>query len=137
MKTILIATFLSACLYAPLSFACTEQPHTPGEKYAKMADDLKFTPEQREKLKKIQDEYHKTLPGKHQAMDAAHDELEAALTGSANKDQVRKKFEELQIKQNEFAAARFEKILSIRDLLTPEQRKMFNAFDDKGKTEKK
>jgi Spy/CpxP family protein refolding chaperone len=101
------------------------------EKYEKLAASLKFTPEQREKLQKIQDEYHKTLPGKHQAMDQARMELETALKSEMSNDEVRKKFAEVEKRQTEFTEARFEKVLAVRALLTAEQRKMFNVYDEK------
>jgi Spy/CpxP family protein refolding chaperone len=103
-----------------------------GERYIKMADELKFTAEQREKLKKIQDEFHKTLPEKRKAMEAAREELQKALRGSGTADEVRKKFDELERRQTDFARSRFEKILSVRALLSPEQREKFNAYDDRG-----
>ncbi len=103
-----------------------------GERYIRMADELKFTVEQRDKLKKIQDDFHKTLPEKRKAMEAAREELQKALRGSGSADEVRKKFEELERRQADFARSRFEKILSVRALLTPEQREKFNAYDERG-----
>lgn len=103
------------------------------ERLAKMAEELKLTPDQREKLKKIHDEYHKTLPGKKEAMLAAKESLKESLRSAAADSDVRKKFEELEKRQTEFGQARFEKILALRALLTPEQRQKFKAYDDKDK----
>jgi Spy/CpxP family protein refolding chaperone len=103
------------------------------ERLAKMAEELKLTPEQREKLKKIHDEYHKTLPGKKEAMLAAKEALKESLRSAATDIDVRKKFEELEKRQSEFGQARFEKILALRAILTPEQRQKFKAYDDRDK----
>ena len=103
------------------------------ERWARMAEELKLTPEQKDKLKKIHDEYHKTLPGKKEAMLASKESLKDALQGAAPDAELRKKFEELEKRQAEFGQARFEKILAVRGILTPEQRQKFKAYDDKDK----
>ena len=125
----ILASLSSAFIFSSLvGFAPAAHADYDPEKYVKMADELKFTPEQREKLKKIQDDYHQTLPGKHKVMEEANEALEQALRGSATEADVRKKFAELAKKQDEFSEARFEKILAIRAILTNEQRLKFNAF---------
>ncbi len=122
--------FLVVAIAGPLS---TSSAHAKRDKYIKMAEELQLTAAQREQLEKIRGEYKKTLPGKREAMEAKRDEMEKALRGTNPDAEVRKKFDELEKAQADFAKSRFEKILAIRAILTPEQRQKFKAFDDKDK----
>lgn len=129
VKAALFGAFVvsSMCLFSPELAQAGR-----GEKWAKMAEELSFTPEQRDKLKKIQEDFHKTLPAKRDAMETAREELQTALKGSASDDEIRKKFQALEAAQSDFAKSRFEKVLAIRGILTPDQRAKFKEdFSDK------
>lgn len=97
----------------------------------RLTAELNLTAEQKDKLKVIQEEYQKNLPSKKEAMGAAHEELNKLLQSGATDDEIRKKFQELQLKQSEFAQARFEKVLAIRAILTPEQRQKFKGWEER------
>lgn len=87
-----------------------------------MVEELNLTDEQKEKAKKIHQDGRDAIKAKREAMKKAHDELEAAIQGKATDDEVRAKFAALQKVQEDFAKARFEKVLALRAILTPDQR---------------
>jgi Spy/CpxP family protein refolding chaperone len=90
--------------------------------YQKTVKELALTKEQQEKFRAMHDAGKGELKAKRKEMKAAHEEVEKALQGSASDDEVKAKFTVLQQKQDEFAKARLAKVLSVRALLTPEQR---------------
>lgn len=90
--------------------------------FKKTVKELSLTPEQREKFRALHDASKEDLRAKRKEMKAAHEEVEKALQSTAADEEVRAKFSALQQKQDDFAKARFAKVLSVRALLTPEQR---------------
>ncbi len=96
------------------------------EMQAKMAADLKLTKEQQEKMKALNEKSHPAMKEKRQAMKAAREDLHTTLKGSASDDEAKKKFEVLNKAQDDFARARFEHVLAVRAILTPEQRAKFH-----------
>lgn len=123
--------FLATCLAtASVQFFGVESAQAKrGDKIHRMAEELGLTDEQKEKLAKIHADFKQNLPGKREAMKTARNELQSALKGDATDDEVRKKFQTLQEQEAEFAKARFEKVLAVRHLLTPEQRQKFKGMD--------
>lgn len=95
--------------------------------FRKMMEELKLTPEQKEQAKKLHSDGKDGMKAKKEAMKVAHDELEKAIKGSASQDEVRAKFDALVKTQDEFAKARFEQVLGLRGILTPEQRAKLKA----------
>ncbi|MEK7354979.1 MAG: Spy/CpxP family protein refolding chaperone, partial [Bdellovibrionota bacterium] len=93
-----------------------------GGGFRKMTDELNLTVEQKEKAKKIHSEGREGMKAKRDAMKAIHDDLEKAIKGAASDDEVRSKFAALLKAQDEFSKARFEKVIALRAILTPEQR---------------
>lgn len=123
VKTLVVITALIAvCSYSPAEAR-------RGDYAGHLAKELNLTPEQKEQLTKINEEFRATVPEKRKQMKAAREELQKTLQSDASDDVIRQKFQELQKKQGEFAAQRFEKVLSIRKLLTPEQRQKFKGVD--------
>jgi Spy/CpxP family protein refolding chaperone len=130
--TLLVISFVSLAQAEPPKISAKDSAAKDPVKelrWTKIADELKLTSDQRTKLDKIRSEFRKTLPGKRKAMESSEEDLQKALRSSATEDELRKKFGELAKKQDEFATARFEKILAIRALLTSEQREKFKGLD--------
>ena len=119
-----------------LAAAATKAEARPGgnheEKYerhlAKMTKELNLTAEQQEKIKKLHEAAKDEMKSKKEAMKKAAEEFEASLQGSETGEKIRAQFSKLQSAQDEFAKARLEKILSVREVLTPEQRKNFKGM---------
>jgi Spy/CpxP family protein refolding chaperone len=102
-----------------------------GDRMMKALDELDLTADQKKKLAEIKKTF-KTNEPKHDAMRAAHEELKAALQGTASDAEVKKKFEAMKAAHDAFMEARFEKVLAIRAILTPEQRAKFKGLRGPG-----
>lgn len=100
--------------------------------HAKMVEELGLSAEQKTKLGQVRGEFRKTLPEKKKAMKSARKDLQKSLREASSDDEIRQKFQELQKREDDFAQARFEKVLAIRSLLTPEQRQKFKGFELRG-----
>ncbi len=98
----------------------------------KVKKQLNLTEEQKNKLKEMKDTYgREAMKKNHVAMEKAQKELEEALKSDASDEKVREKFDVLHKLQEEFAKTRFEKILLVRSILTPEQRLKFKTLIEK------
>jgi periplasmic protein CpxP/Spy len=91
-----------------------------------MMKDLNLTPEQQKKMKEVNEQKHAVMQEKRKAMQAAREDLHNTLKGTASDDEAKKKFEVLEKAQDEFARARFDHVLAVRGILTPEQRTKFH-----------
>ncbi|MES2965616.1 MAG: Spy/CpxP family protein refolding chaperone [Bdellovibrionota bacterium] len=118
LKTLVFGVF---ALTLSASVGHAKGGHGGGGGFKHMMKDLNLTDEQKEKAKKIHGD-HSDVKAKRDAMKKAHDDLETAIKGTASADEVRAKFAALQKVQDEFEKARFDKIVAIREILTPEQR---------------
>lgn len=99
---------------------------------ARIQNELNLSEEQANKLKELKTQSKWGTKEKRKAMEQTMQELEALMSGPASEADVRAKFSVLQKQQDEYAKARLEKILSIRAILTSEQRAKFkNYFDRK------
>ncbi len=93
-----------------------------------MAEELDLTKEQKSQLKEMREKNREQHRARREAMDAAREEMEQALKSDASDKQLREKFEKLEKLQSEFAKERFDHILAIRAILTPEQRAKFRGM---------
>lgn len=103
--------------------------------------DLNLTPDQKQKLELIQKrdkEMRAELKKVQAEVAAAKGELEAALKSSASNKDVLIKYDDFTALQTKFARGRFERILEMRLILTPEQRAKFqsNIEDRRGRKAK-
>lgn len=100
--------------------------------FRKMKKELNLTPVQLEQLKSFKKEAKDQLKAKKEAMKEARKGLETTLKSDNSEEAIRTKFSELQAKQDEFSKARFEMVLKIRSILTPEQRAKFKStYEDR------
>jgi len=99
-----------------------------GEGFMKAIEQLDLSADQKKKLKEIHAGTKGTLKPKRDAMKAAHEELKTAMQGTASDDELRKKFDVFKGARDEFMKARFEKVLAVRSILTPEQRLKFKGL---------
>lgn len=97
-------------------------------KMKEIAAELNLTAEQKDKMKEINKDRREILQPKRKAMKEARESLETSLKGADSADVVKQKFAALQKAQSEFAAARFDKVLAAREVLTPEQRAKFKGL---------
>lgn len=90
--------------------------------------ELNLSAEQKEQLTAIKEKYHDDMKKHKQAMKASRESLQAALKTDASDASLRKQFKAMQEQRAQFASLRFEKVLAIRAILTPDQRKKFEGM---------
>jgi periplasmic protein CpxP/Spy len=99
--------------------------------------DLGLSDEQWKKLKAIREEAQKS--GRAESVQSLHKELrdlrqsfKELLKSDAPSQQVLQAFAKIQNAEQSLRQARFERVLHLRDILTPEQRKKFKGFERGG-----
>lgn len=102
-----------------------------------MMKELNLTAEQKQKMQELRSGDREKMQNKRKEMQAARDALDAAMKGNASEKEIWGKFDDLQKVQAKFAKERFEKVMEIRSLLTPEQRAKFRGSMGKGMGEGK
>ncbi len=98
--------------------------------FKKMMKKLELTAEQKEKMKDLR-KNNPDMKAKRAEMREVRKKFKEALGSDASKGELTKLHNELQSKKTEIAKIRFEKMLSIREILTPEQRKIFQEMRQK------
>jgi Spy/CpxP family protein refolding chaperone len=98
--------------------------------FKKMMKKLELTAEQKEKMKVLR-KNNPDMKAKRAEMREVRKKFKEALSSDASKGELTKLHNELQSKKTEIAKIRFEKMLSIREILTPEQRKIFQEMRQK------
>jgi Spy/CpxP family protein refolding chaperone len=132
-RWILTSIVVGAMAFPGATAAKGKERGFPGKR---MIEELKLTAEQVSKIKTIH-EKHRPVDDSFRADRAklreAHEALRAAMQSDVSADELRKKFEAIQAvrpkceDRQEMAKRRFEEILAIREILTPEQRKAFRG----------
>jgi len=84
--------------------------------------ELNLSPEQMQRIKAIHEQYKPQFQANRESMRSAHDELRQLMASNASTNQLRQKHEQLQTMQQQTGDLRFESMLAIREVLTPEQR---------------
>jgi Spy/CpxP family protein refolding chaperone len=87
--------------------------------------DLNLTPQQIQQIKTIRTQSKDQTAQKRQAIRQAQQELKGLMAGTASKDQVRDKYNQLKTLRQELADIQFDNTLAIREVLNPEQRQKF------------
>lgn len=101
-----------------------------GEK--RMFKRLKLTEEQRTKLSEIHKANAPKLEELRKKMKASRTALRTAMENDASDEDLKKAHQEVQAVRAQLDDLRFESILTIRKVLTPEQRKKFGEMKGKG-----
>ncbi len=124
-----IATILFASLVAGLAYAEGGGGHQGKSHHnQKWLEKLDLTDAQTQQIQEIKQSFHSDMKSKRETMHKAKQELKAALKTDASEASLKKQFNELQTMRKDFATARFEKVLAIPAVLTPEQRAKFEGF---------
>lgn len=83
---------------------------------------LNLTSAQMQQIKAIRDRKKGEMQGIMQRLRQAQQEMNTLMAGNATADQIRAKFNEMQPLREQMAKMRFEQMLAMRDVLTPQQR---------------
>ncbi len=128
----MLMTFLLVGIFAT-STAEARKHEGKGKKFDKIAKELNLTAEQKTKLAEIKKAKWAGNKELKQKMKALMANLEEKVKSNAGDDELRKIHSECQALRMQMADARFEGILAIRSILTPEQRARFGEFHKMGR----
>ena len=96
--------------------------HLRGEGIKQLLGQLDLTPEQSQEIEAIQEESRTEKETLRQQMQTKHQEMRSLFTSDSTTEQLREQHEQLQNLHQQLATNRFETMLQIREVLTPEQR---------------
>ncbi len=102
----------------------TEEQRRPNRYQAKFQE-LNLTPEQTQQIQTIENQYEAQIAQRKQAVRQAKQELVDLMAGTASESQVRQKYRQVEALQQQVADIRFDSMLAMREVLTPEQRRQF------------
>lgn len=92
---------------------------------ARLMQDLNLTPEQIKQMQAIQSQYRDQISQRRQAAKQAQQELLDLMAGTASETQVREKYRQVETLKQQASQLRFDSMLAMREVLTPEQRRQF------------
>ncbi|MGF1588312.1 MAG: Spy/CpxP family protein refolding chaperone [Pleurocapsa sp.] len=88
----------------------------------RLMQQLNLTPEQSEQIKAIKEQSKAENQALMEQMQTSREEMRSLLAGDSSPEQLRDKHQAIQNLHQELGNNRFETILEIREVLTPEQR---------------
>ena len=97
----------------------------------KLTQELNLTPEQKQQLKAIHQEYKGEIKRQIRELRQAKQELGNLMAGTAPVREVRLKYGEVANMQQQLGELRFESTLAMREVMTIEQRSRFNRLMQK------
>jgi protein CpxP len=109
----------------------TNSPDLPSGKILKQ---LNLTPEQLQKLKAVRDRDLSRMRELAQQLREANKELRDLLAGTEGSDVIRAKHTQVMSLQQELQNKHFERMLAMRDILTPQQRSQLNEIMQKNRS---
>lgn len=102
-----------------------------------MLEQLNLTPEQSQQIETIETESRTQNETLHQEMQAIHDEMRSLLASDTSVEQLREQHQKMQDLHQQFGDNRFETMLQIREVLTPEQRSQMAELMEQRRGEKR
>ncbi len=109
----------------PQAIAQNEEQRRPEGGKARLIQELNLTPEQTQQLQAIQNQYQDQVSQRQQAARQARQELLDLMAGTASEAQVREKYRQVETLKQQASQIRFDSMLAMREVLTPEQRRQF------------
>jgi periplasmic protein CpxP/Spy len=88
----------------------------------KWQEQLNLSADQKAQIKQIRDQEKSSSVALRQQMKAAFEKQQSLMTGNASDDQIRQQHKEMQALRQQVEDRRFDSMLKIRQVLTPEQR---------------
>ena len=99
-----------------------------GGGWERMLQQLDLTPEQREKIDEIQAESRREYETLSEEMRDSHQQMQSLLSSDASSNELRQQHQQMQRLHQQMSDRRFETMLEIREVLTPEQRAQMAQF---------
>lgn len=107
-----------------------------GKRLKKLLQQLDLTPQQSEQIKAIRDRFERENETLDEAISTQHQEMRSLLANElASSQELKQKHQQLQNLHLELSNNRFQNMLEVREVLTPEQRRQLaelrknNRFD--------
>jgi Spy/CpxP family protein refolding chaperone len=110
-----------------------ERPNAPDMLSGKMLKQLNLTPEQLKKLKEVRDRDQDKMRELSQQSRQANKELRDLMAGNESNDALRTKHNQVLQLQQERQKQHFERMLAMREILTPQQRSQLNEMMQKNR----
>lgn len=88
----------------------------------RVLEQLNLTPEQSQKIDAIHEQFHSDNETLFQEMRTNHQEMRSLLASDASEEQLRQQHQKNQDLHQQLGTNRFETMLQVREILTPEQR---------------
>ena len=110
-----------------------ERPHSPDLPSGRMLKQLNLSPEQLQKLKTIRDRATNRMRELAQQSRQVNKELRDLLVSTESSDAIRAKHTQVLSLQQELQKQHFERMLSMREILTPQQRSQLNEIMQKNR----
>lgn len=138
----IILTGLGVLFFVMAGNASEASARGKGDQMGRLSEELKLSPEQKEKMKELREKSKTQREAKRSEMKALRksmkqkrNELTSAMESDESDSALRNRFSELEKLQQKArhmrearSKARFENALEVRKILTPEQRKEFRGF---------
>ncbi|MDJ0588390.1 MAG: Spy/CpxP family protein refolding chaperone [Pleurocapsa sp. MO_226.B13] len=93
-----------------------------GQKMERLLQQLDLTPEQSQQIEAIQADSETTAQELRQRIQTQHQEMRSLMTSDATTEELRAQYQQAQDLRQQLGDNRFETMLQIREVLTPEQR---------------
>lgn len=93
-----------------------------GQHMDKLIQQLDLSPEQSEQVEAIREESKAAAEDLKEQMRSQHEEMKSLMASDASTEEIRIQYQEGQALRQEIGNNRFETMLEIREVLTPEQR---------------
>ena len=88
----------------------------------KLLEQIDLTPEQSQKIDAIHEQFHSDNETLFQEMRTNYQEMRSLLASDASDEQLRQQHQKMQDLRQELGNNRFETMLQVREILTPQQR---------------
>lgn len=88
---------------------------------------LNLTPDQFKQLSAVRRQYQPSIRDRAKIVRTSQAELRRVLASSASEAEVKQKYQQVQQLRQELQQLRFESLLAMRQILTPQQRQAFEA----------
>jgi len=103
-------------------------PSDAGRRLDRLSQELNLTPDQEAQIRTIFEAGKADTESDREALRAARQNLQALMTGDASESELRQQHDRIQSLRAELGDRRFEGVLDVREVLTPEQRQRFSEL---------
>lgn len=127
-RLLILATLL---LSFGSSIALTEPSSLTAQTVAENNESVKppnLTPEQARQVGEARDRYRDQIAQQMQQLHQAQQELDELMSGSASEREVREKYSKVAALRQKIEDLRFESMMAVRSLLTPEQHRQLLEY---------